>query len=115
MKGVNKSFDIDSKFKEIEKIFQTFEEDGHRGEYKGMAINIVKDLIDILRTDPERSDNNISNKVCKFVDKINLDRDGTLWDLSRGNYDGEPLMTFLNELAVGNKFTSQINRIFMSV
>ena len=79
-----------------------------------MAIKIVKGLTDILRTDSERPDNNLSNRVCKIVDEINKDADSTLWSLSKGNYDGEPLMTFLNELAIGKKFTPQIDRIFRS-
>ena len=62
MEGVNKSFDVDGKFREVEKIFEVFEEDcpWQEYDYKGEAIKIVKGLTDILRTDPKRSDNNLS-------------------------------------------------------
>ena len=102
------------KLREIEGIFKIFEEDGHRGEYKGMAIKIVKGLTDILRSDPERSDNNLSKRVCKIVDEINNDVDGTLWSLSSHERNGEILFSFLNELAADWKFVPQIDRIFRS-
>ena len=40
-------------------------------DYEGEAIKIVKGLTDILRTYPNRSDNNLIKRVCKIVDEIN--------------------------------------------
>ena len=48
MEGVNKSLDVNEKFIEIEGIFKVYKED------------------------PERSDNNLNNRVCKIVDEINV-------------------------------------------
>ena len=83
MEVVNKSLDIDGKFGEIEKIFETFKENGHSGEYEGMAIKIVSGLTYILKkSDPEKPNMEIVNRVCKFVDEANGISDGLLWELS---------------------------------
>ena len=104
--GVNKSFDVNKMLDDVEKTFEVYREGLPRSEYdyEGEVINIVKGLTDILRADPKRSNNNLSKRVYKIVDQIN-GRGGTLWSLSRRNYVGEPLMTFLNDLTIGNKFT----------
>ena len=114
MDSVNKSFDVDGKFREIEKIFEVYKEDGHRGEYKGMAIKIVSGLIDILKEiNHESPDKSLVDRVCKFIDEISEKRHA-LWGLSRYERNGEILFSFLNELAADKKFVPQIDRIFRS-
>ena len=75
MESVNKSFDVDGKFREIEGIFEVFKEDGHRGEYEGMAIKIVSGLTDILKEinqkSPNKPNNRLVDRVCEFINKIN--------------------------------------------
>ena len=108
MESVNKSFDVDGNFGEIEKIFETCREDGHDGEYEGMAIKVVNDLTDILKkSDPKKTNAEIVNRVCKFVDETIGFGDGVLWELSR---DGG-LISFLKELA-RRGLVSQIDKIF---
>ena len=108
MEMVNKSFDVNGKFGEIEKIFETCKENGHDEEYKGMAIKVVNGLIDILKkSDPKRPNTEIVNRVCKFVDEASGLGDGALWKLSRD--DG--LISFLKELA-RRGLVSQIDKIF---
>jgi len=108
MESVNKSFDVDGNFGEIEKIFETCREDGHDGEYEGMAIKVVNGLTDILKkSDPKRPNTEIVNRVCKFVDEASGLGDGALWKLSRD--DG--LISFLKELA-RRGLVSQIDKIF---
>ena len=108
MEAVNKSFDLDGKFGEIEKIFETSKENGHGEEYKGMAIKVVNGLIDILKkSDPKKPNAEIVNRVCKFVDEASGFGDGVLWELSR---DGG-LISFLKELARMG-LVSQIDKIF---
>ena len=108
MESLNKSFDVNGKFGEIEKIFETCKENGHDGEYEGMAIKVVKGLIDILKkSDPKKPNAEIVNRVCKFVDEASEFGDGALWKLSRD--DG--LISFLKELARWG-LVSQIDKIF---
>ena len=108
MEGINGSFDVDEKFGEIEKIFETFKENGHSGEYEGMAIKVVNGLTDILKkSDPKKPNTEIVNRVCKFVDEASGISDGALWSLSRE--DG--LISFLKELA-RRGLVSQIDKIF---
>ena len=100
---------INEKFGEIEKIFETCKENGHSGEYEGMAIKVVNGLIDILKkSDPKKPNAEIVNRVCKFVDEASGFGDGVLWELSR---DGG-LISFLKELA-RRGLVSQIDKIFM--
>ena len=117
MESANKSFDVDGKFREIEKIFEVYKEDGHRGEYKGMAIKIVSGLIDILKEINQESlnkpNNRLVDRVCKFIDEISEKRHA-VWGLSRFERNGEILFSFLNELAADKKFVPQIDRIFRS-
>ena len=114
MESVNKSFDVDGKFREIEKIFEVYKEDGHRGEYEGMAIKIVSGLIDILKEiNHESPDKSLVDRVCKFIDEISEKRHA-VWGLSRYERNGEILFSFLNELAADKKFVTQIDRIFRS-
>ena len=112
--SINKSFDVDGKFREIEKIFEVYKEDGHRGEYEGMAIKIVSGLIDILKEiNHESPDKSLVDRVCKFIDEISEKRNA-LWGLSMYERNGEILFSFLNELAADKKFVPQIDRIFRS-
>ena len=114
MESVGKSFDVDGKFREIEGIFEVYKEDGHRGEYEGMAIKIVSGLIDILKEiNHESPDKSLVDRVCKFIDEISEKRDG-VWGLSKFERNGEILFSFLNELAADKKFVPQIDRIFRS-
>ena len=118
MESVNKSFDVDGKFREIEKIFKIFEEDSGRiEEYKGMAIKIVSGLTDILKEinqkSPNKPNNRLVDRVCEFINKINKKVDD-VWELSMFERNGEILFSFLNELAADKKFVPQIDRIFRS-
>ena len=114
MDSVGKSFDVDGKFREIEGIFEVFKEDGHRGEYEGMAIKIVSGLTDILKEiNHESPDKSLVDRVCKFIDEISEKRHA-VWGLSKFERNGEILFSFLNELAADKKFVPQIDRIFRS-
>ena len=105
---------IDGKFREIEKIFEVYKEDGHRGEYEGMAIKIVSGLIDILKEiNHESPDKSLVDRVCKFIDEIS-EKEDAIWGLSKFERNGEILFSFLNELAADKKFVPQIDRIFRS-
>ena len=108
MESVNKSFDVDGNFGEIEKIFETCREDGHDGEYEGMAIKVVNGLIDILKkSDPKKPNAEIVNRVCKFVDEASSLSDGVLWEIT----EEDGLIFFLKELA-RRGLVSQIDMIF---
>ena len=117
MESVNESFDVNGKFGEIEKIFKIFKEDGHRGEYEGMAIKIVSGLTDILKEinqkSPNKPNNRLVDRVCEFINKINKKEDA-VWGLTKFEKNGEILFSFLNELAADKKFVTQIDRIFRS-
>ena len=80
MEVVNGSYDVDDeKFGEIEKILETWKENGHSGEYKGMAIKVVNGLTDILKkSEPKKPNTEIVNRVCKFVDEASGLGDGAL-------------------------------------
>ena len=67
---LNKSFDIDGKFREIGNLCETYKEKGHRGEYEGMSIKIINGLTDTLRDDQKGANHNLTVRVCQFVDKI---------------------------------------------
>ena len=112
MESVNKSFDVDGNFGENEKIFETFKENGHSEEYEGMAIKIVNGLTDILKkSDPERPNTEIVNRVCEFIDKGKDEKDyDALWEFSCLE-KGCSLIFFLKELA-RRGFVSQIDKIF---
>ena len=117
MESVNESFDVNRKFGEIQGIFEVFKEDGHMGEYKGMAIKIVSGLTDILKEinqkSPNKPNNGLVDRVCEFINKINKKEDA-VWGLSGLERNGEILFSFLNELAADKKFVPQIDRIFRS-
>ena len=119
MESVNKSFDVDGKFREIEKIFEVYKEERPYKEYdyEGEAIKIVSGLTDILKEinqkSPNKPNNRLVDRVCEFINKINKKVDD-VWDLSRFERNGEILFSFLNELAADKKFVPQIDRIFRS-
>ena len=116
MESVNKSFDVDGKFREIEKIFEVYKEDHPYEEYdyESEAIKIVSGLTDILKEINQKSpNNNLVDRVCKFIDEIS-EKKHAVWDLSRFERNGEILFSFLNELAADKKFVPQIDRIFRS-
>ena len=117
MESVNESFDVNGKFGEIEGIFEVFKEDGHMGEYKGMAIKIVSGLTDILKEinqkSPNKPNNGLVDRVYEFINKINKKEDA-VWGLTKFEKNGEILFSFLNELAADKKFVTQIDRIFRS-
>ena len=99
MEMVNKSFDVNEKFGEIEKIFETFKENGHSEEYEGMAIKVVNGLTDILKKiEPARPNTEIVNRVCEFIDKGKDDKNyDALWKFSCLE-KGCSLIFFLKEL-----------------
>ena len=119
MESVGKSFDVDGKFREIEGIFGVFKEDRpwREYDYDGEAIKIVSGLTDILKEinqkSPNKPNNRLVDRVCKFIDEIS-EKGDAVWDLSRQKRSGEILFSFLNELAVDKKFVPQIDRIFRS-
>ena len=116
MESVNKSFDVDGKFREIEKIFEVFKEDRpwQEYDYDGESIKIVSGLTDILKEINQKSPNNrLVDRVCKFIDEISKKEDA-VWGLCRQKGNGEILFSFLNELAADKKFVPQIDRIFRS-
>ena len=70
MESVNKSFDVDGNFGEIEKIFETFKENGHSEEYEGMAIKVVNGLTDILeKGDTKKRNTEIVNRFANLLIK----------------------------------------------
>ena len=64
---VNKSFDVNGKFGEIEKIFEACKENGHDGEYEGMAIKVVKGLIDILKKSDPKKPNSVMVRYGNYL------------------------------------------------
>ena len=112
-------FDIDGKFREIEGIFGVFKEDRpwREYDYDGEAIKIVSGLTDILKEinqkSPNKPNNRLVDRVCKFIDEIS-EKGDAVWDLSLQKRNGEILFSFLNELAADKKFVTQIDRIFRS-
>ena len=116
MESVNKSFDVDGKFREIEKIFEVYKEERPYKEYdyEGEAIKIVSGLTDILKKINQKSpNNNLVDRVCEFIDEIS-EKECGIWGLSGCERNGEILFSFLNELAADKKFVPQIDRIFRS-
>ena len=116
MESVNKSFDVDGKFREIEGILEVYKEERPYKEYdyQGEAIKIVSGLTDILKKINQKSpNNNLVDRVCKFIDEIS-EKEDAIWGLSKFERNGEILFSFLNELAADKKFVPQIDRIFRS-
>ena len=125
MESVNKSFDVNEVFADVEKSFEKYKSvdlDDIFEEGKvcsALSIEIVSGLTDILRSVPKMPNSEIVDRVCEFVDMVN-DKEGEIWSLSRKGKgkDGEVLISFLKELAsfskksADKKWISQIDKIF---
>jgi len=118
MESVNKSFDVNELFANVEKSFEKYKSvdlDDIFEEGKvcsALSIEIVSGLTDILRSVPKMPNSEIVDRVCEFVDMVN-DKEGEIWSLSRKGKgkDGEVLISFLKELATKGCI-SQIDKIF---
>ena len=118
MESVNKSFDVNEVFADVEKSFEKYKSvdlDDIFEEGKvcsALSIEIVSGLTDILRSVPKMPNSEIVDRVCEFVDMVN-DKEGEIWSLSRKGKgkDGEILISFLKELATKG-CVSQIDKIF---
>ena len=118
MESVNKSFDVNEVFANVEKSFEKYKSvdlDDIFEEAKvcsALSIEIVSGLTDILRSVPKMPNSEIVDRVCEFVDMVN-DKEGEIWSLSRKGKgkDGEVLISFLKELATKG-CVSQIDKIF---
>ena len=118
MESVNKSFDVNEVFADVEKSFEKYKSvdlDDIFEEAKvcsALSIEIVSGLTDILRSVPKMPNSEIVDRVCEFVDMVN-DKEGEIWSLSRKGKgkDGEVLISFLKELATKG-CVSQIDKIF---
>ena len=120
MESVNKSFDVNEVFADVEKYFEKYKSvnlDDIFEEAKvcfALSIEIVSGLTDILRSVPKMPNSEIVDRVCEFVDMVN-DKEAEIWSLSRRGKrkDGEIVISFLKELATKG-CVSQIDRIFRS-
>ena len=118
MESVNKSFDVNKVFADVEKSFEKYKSvdlDDIFEEAKvcsALSIEIVSGLTDILRSVPKMPNSEIVDRVCEFVDMVN-DKEVEIWSLSRKGKgkDGEVLISFLKELATKGCI-SQIDKIF---
>ena len=107
---------IGKKFEEVNRLFDG-RESVKMGEGKRLSLDIVSGLTDILKEinqkSPNKPNNRLVDRVCKFIDEISKKECG-IWGLSRYERNGEILFSFLNELAADKKFVTQIDRIFRS-
>ena len=107
---------IGKKFEEVNRLFDG-RESVKMGEGKRLSLDIVSGLTDILKEinqkSPNKPNNRLVDRVCKFIDKIS-EKEDAIWGLSRFERNGEILFSFLNELAADKKFVPQIDRIFRS-
>ena len=107
---------IGKKFEEVNRLFDG-RESVKMGEGKRLSLDIVSGLTDILKEinqkSPNKPNNRLVDRVCKFIDKIS-EKEDAIWGLSRFERNGEILFSFLNELAADKKFVTQIDRIFRS-
>ena len=118
MESVNKSFDVNEVFADVEKSFEKYKSvdlDDIFEEAKvcsALSIEIVSGLTDILRSVPKMPNSEIVDRVCEFVDMVN-DKEAEIWSLSRKGKgkDDEILISFLKELATKG-CVSQIDKIF---
>ena len=87
------------------------------GEGKRLSLDIVSGLTDIFKEinyeSPNKPNNRLVDRVCKFIDEISKKECG-IWGLSSYERNCEILFSFLNELAADKKFVPQIDRIFRS-
>ena len=116
MESVNKSFDVNEVFADVEKSFEKYKSvdlDDIFEEGKvcsALSIEIVSGLTDILRSVPKMPDSEIIDRVCEFVDMVS-DNEDEIWLFFKKGKDGEVLISFLKELAT-NGCVSQIDKIF---
>ena len=107
---------IGKKFEEVNRLVDG-RESVKMGEGKRLSLDIVSGLTDILKEinqkSPNKPNNRLVDRVCKFIDKIS-EKEDAIWGLSRFERNGEILFSFLNELAADKKFVTQIDRIFRS-
>ena len=125
MESVNKSFDVNEVFADVEKSLEKYESVSsgkgnllEKGEaWETLSVEVVSGLTDILKNvlskpeceGPKKTE--ITNRFCKFVDMISGRENGVLWSFARRVKDGEVLISFLKELAT-NGLVSQIDKIF---
>ena len=112
--SIDKSDDVNKRLDEIEKSVEKYNS-GNWDIIKDinviqkLAIKIVDDFVDILKV----ADNKINNRVCGIVDEIS-ENSGTIWIFAGNKQNcGEPLMSYLKELARRNLVQS-IDKIFMT-
>ena len=125
MESVNKSFDVNEVFADVEKSFEKYKSvnSGDAFEkikaWETLSVEVVSGLTDILKNvlikpeyeGPKKT--KITNRFCEFVDMISSRGNGVLWDFASGVKDGEVLISFLKELAAKGCI-SQIDKIFRS-
>ena len=127
MESVNKSFDVNEVFADVEKSLEKYESVSsgkgnllEKGEaWKTLSVEVVNGLTDILKNvlskpeyeGPKKKE--ITNRFCEFVDMISGRANGALWRFARSVKDGEVLISFLKELAAKGCI-SQIDKIFRS-
>ena len=127
MESVNKSFDVNEMFADVEKSLEKYESVSsgkgnllEKGEaWVTLSVEVVNGLTDILKNvlskpeyeGPKKTE--ITNRFCEFVDMISNREDGVLWSFARRVKDGEILISFLKELAAKGCI-SQIDKIFRS-
>ena len=74
MERVNKAFDVNKKFEEVEKSFEKYKsmysgdifKDGEM--WNNMCIKIVSGLTDILKNNSDMPDSKIVDMICEFTD-----------------------------------------------
>ena len=123
MESVNKSFDVNEVFADVEKSLKKYNSVDSGSIFedaklcKALSVEVVSGLTDILKnvlSKPKFEKSEIANRFCEFVDMISSRDDGVLWSFARKVKDGEALISFLKELAADKKFVPQIDRIFRS-
>ena len=120
MESVNKSFDVNEVFADVEKSFKEYNsvDSGNIFEdaklHEALSIEVVSGLTDILKnvlSKPKFEKSEIANRFCEFVDMISSRDDGALWSFASDMNDGEVLICFLKDLATKGCI-SQIDKIF---
>ena len=122
MESVNKSFDVNEVFADVEKSLKKYNSVDSGSIFedaklcKALSVEVVSGLTDILKnvlSKPKFEKSEIANRFCEFVDMISSRDDGVLWDFASRVKDGEVLISFLKELA-DKGCISQIDKIFRS-
>ena len=122
MESVNKSFDVNEVFADVEKSLKKYDsvdsDDAFEKikAWKALSVEVVSGLTDILKnvlSKPKFEKSEIANRFCEFVDMLSSRENGVLWSFARKVKDGEVLISFLKELATKG-YISQIDKIFRS-